>query len=420
MNKGQTPRGRAAPTPRRWGRVWARPSEYMIKLRGGKVVRHGPGLSMFIWPWETYAVLPTTIQEISFVADQVTAEKVGVEVTGMAVYRIAEPVIAFGMLDCAGHVGVDVLAHTLREMATGAARRLVANLTVEQCLTRRKEGIAQELVREIQPVVSGSGRVDDGTDQGWGVVIDTIEIQDVRVLSEQVFDNMQAPYRAQLELTARRSMVQRDEELHLREVEAAHRKLEVDQELGRQQAEAEQGQRLQQVAQRERLELTEVESGERVERARLQRDLASCERQQERAQAESQVDQQQAELARLALQARLAHQALEAEAQLGADKQQLELRQLEGELKARLRGLLDEVDNRVTDQRTRHELVTTALPAVARALAKGMGPVQLTQISSERGGGPGVLAEAVAQVLALVQGAGLDLSQWQAKTPPTP
>ncbi len=55
-------------------------------------------------------------------------------------------------------------------MFAGAARRLVANLTVDECLSRRKEGIATELMREIAPVVSGHGRVDDETDMGWGVI----------------------------------------------------------------------------------------------------------------------------------------------------------------------------------------------------------------------------------------------------------
>ena len=32
-----------------------------------------------------------------------------------------------------------------------------------------------ELVREIAPVVSGEGRMEDATDRGWGVVVDTIE-----------------------------------------------------------------------------------------------------------------------------------------------------------------------------------------------------------------------------------------------------
>lgn len=45
------------------------------------------------------AIIPTSIQRLQFVADQVTQEKVGVKVTGIAVYRVAEPLIAFRMLN---------------------------------------------------------------------------------------------------------------------------------------------------------------------------------------------------------------------------------------------------------------------------------------------------------------------------------
>ena len=217
---------------KRWGRVSAKPSEYLIKIRKGRVVRHGPGLSVFLWPGDSATVLPTSIQRAAFTADQITSEKVGVAVTGIAVYRVADPLLAFRMLDFSdGQRSLDQLGAILRDMFIGAARRLVATMTVEQCLTRRKESIAQELMREIQPVVSGQGRSDDATDQGWGIVIDTIEIQDVRILSERVFADLQAPYRAALELSSRRSQVQRDEEVHLREVEATRAMLEVDQAL---------------------------------------------------------------------------------------------------------------------------------------------------------------------------------------------
>jgi hypothetical protein len=93
-------------------------------------------------------------------------------------------------------------------MFAGATRRLVANLSVEDCLQKRKSALAEELLREVSPVVGGEGKLDDYTTKGWGIVIDTIEIQEVRVLSESVFAAMQAPYRAALELGARQAKAQ--------------------------------------------------------------------------------------------------------------------------------------------------------------------------------------------------------------------
>ncbi len=86
LQTGQTATGQRVDRrlAKRWGRVSARPSEYLIKLRRGKVVAHGPGLSVWLWPGQTCTILPTSIQRASFVADQITAEKVGVAVTGIA------------------------------------------------------------------------------------------------------------------------------------------------------------------------------------------------------------------------------------------------------------------------------------------------------------------------------------------------
>src|SRR3954466_13320172 len=83
---------------KRWGWVAAKPSEFLICMRGGKVTASGQGATVFKWPWESVAIVPTTVQRLHFVADQVTAEKVGVQVTGIAVYRIADPLVAFRML----------------------------------------------------------------------------------------------------------------------------------------------------------------------------------------------------------------------------------------------------------------------------------------------------------------------------------
>jgi regulator of protease activity HflC (stomatin/prohibitin superfamily) len=209
---------------KKWGRISARPSEYLIHMRRGKVLpaSSGQGASCFKLPGDAVAVVPTTVQQLRFVAEQVTREKVGVEVTGVAVYRIAEPLIAFRMVNFSyPERAQEKLEELLGEMFVGAVRRLVANLSVEECLSRRKEGIAEELMREIVPVVSGRGRPDDATDAGWGIVMDTVEIQDVRVLSEAVFANMQAKYRKEQERAAREAALVTERALKLGEAEAA-------------------------------------------------------------------------------------------------------------------------------------------------------------------------------------------------------
>lgn len=190
-----------------WGLITAKPSEFLVHVRNGRVLpTSGQGASCFKWPRDAVAIVPTSLQRLRFRADQVTAEKVGVEVVGLAVFRIAQPLLAFRVLNFSfPERAQEKLEETLTGMFVGASRRLIATLSIEDCLTRRKSALAQQLLQEIAPVVGGEGRAEDTTRQGWGVVIDTIEIQEVRVLSEKVFASMQAPYRTALEQQERES-----------------------------------------------------------------------------------------------------------------------------------------------------------------------------------------------------------------------
>lgn len=191
---------------KRWGFVTAKPSEYLVHVRLGRVLPRssGQGASCFKWPWDAVAIVPTSLQRLQFRADQITLEKVGVEVVGLAVFRIAEPLLAYRVLNFSfPERAQEKLIETLTGMFIGATRRLVANLTVDECLAKRKSALADELLREISPVVGGLGRPEDSTRQGWGVVIDTIEIQEVRILSERVFAALQAPYRTAIDRRAR-------------------------------------------------------------------------------------------------------------------------------------------------------------------------------------------------------------------------
>lgn len=296
---------------KRWGIVTAKPSEFLIHMRRGKIRRRstGQGASCLKLPWDSVAIIPTTINRLQFTADQVTREKVGMRVTGLAVYRIVEPEIAFRMLNFSyAERASQKLAAIMREMFVGATRRHVANLGVEDVMTRRKDAIAAELLAELAPVLDGRGRVEDSTSMGWGVVIDTVEIQDVRVLSEEVFANMQATYRAELTAQARRVQLEHEAQLAARESEHA-RALE----KARLSAEAER-RRLRALAQSES---TAIELAEEDKRAQLraQAGRAQLERAQEQTLArmgsEAEVEAQQAAQAERVRQAELERERAE-------------------------------------------------------------------------------------------------------------
>lgn len=328
---------------KKWGRISAKPSEYLIHMRRGKLMpTSGQGASCFKFPGDSVSVVPTTVQKLQFTADQITTEKVGVEVTGLAVYRIAEPLIAFRMLNFSfPERAQEKLEELLVDMFVGAVRRLVANLGVEECLTRRKEGIAEELMREISPVVSGKGRIDDATDKGWGIVLDTIEIQDVHVLSAAVFSNMQARYRQDQERQAREAALSTERAVKQGEADASRAieltKLNADIEVRTRRQEA-----------NEQTRLSELAAETRVAEAKYATDKAARERQIEaertfelsKLAAELEVKQrkkeadEQARLAEIASAARLRETELLHEKQLAQLRMEAEIEKIRLESEA--------------------------------------------------------------------------------------
>jgi regulator of protease activity HflC (stomatin/prohibitin superfamily) len=322
------------PIPR-WGRVTAQANEFLIHIRGGKVLRAGQGLSCFKWPSDSVAIVPTSVAKLSFAADQVTLEKVGVEVKGLAVYRIAEPLLAFRMID----LDRTSLSDILRDMFVGATRRIVAGLCLEECLTHRKDRVAAALMSEIAPVLAGSGALEDGTSAGWGVVLDTIEIQDVRVLSTEVFHRLQAPFREQLA-----------EGALLAEERVRKEKARLDAE--RRRAEEQSRQEL----------MAEEEARMQAERRR-----AEEARKHEDALALSRLE---AELAR-------ARRAAEAERERVAIE--VETRRRAAAMEAELVRMQREAHVDLSEARLRELYLVQTMPEVARAFRDSFGRVHLTQ-----------------------------------------
>lgn len=368
---------------KRMGFITAKPSEYLVVVTGGRINtrRSGQGNRVWKWPWNAVAIVPTTLQQIEFSADQITRERVGVTVTGIAVYRIAQPEVAYRMLNFTyGERASEKLAQTLREMFIGAARRLIANLTLDQCLMNRKESIATYLMQEIAPVVSGNGRAEDTTDQGWGVVLDTIEIQDVKIQSKQVFEHLQAPYRAEIAMRAeiaelerqrqvseRRSATERQTAEVMIQTQRETRILKAKAEAEAAQQEATETMRAEQA--KARTAADELERKEALARKRLTLEEGIAVRQ---AESKTMLELRQAEAkALLELRQAEAKAAMEAKAQ--ALKQEAELLLLKGQEQKRLAAAQTELatlqaEAELAEQSHRAELHKLELEHARRAL----------------------------------------------------
>ena len=344
-----------------WGIVTAAPHEHLVHIRRGRVLQSTQGGSCVRWPGDVVALVDTSVHRLQFQADQVTREKVGVAVTGLAVYRVVSPQVAWRMLDLREAGTEPPLAGILREMFVGATRRLVANLGLEDCMTRRKDALADELMAEIAPVVQGRGQPGDANPRGWGVALDTIEIQDVRVLSEEVFARLQAPYRESLALAA----------LAARE-EVAREELRLQQERAV-------------AAEEARREL------QRREQARIEAERAR----------EAEARDHAARLAAIDTDSVLARERATAEAAVHRAELEGRATRLRAEAAAEATRLERAAVAEVSEARLRELMVTQTLPRLAEAFADSFDRITVTGA-----GDLSVLGGAVGQVLATAEAFG--------------
>lgn len=366
-----------------WGVVHAAPHERLLQIRTGKVIRNQQGGSCFKWPGDTVARVDTSVRRLQFRADQVTRERVGVAVTGLAVFRVVQPLLAYRMLDLEDPDGFHEI---LREMFVGATRRLVANLTLDECLTRRKDALATELMAEVAPVVQGSGREGDDTAQGWGVALDTIEVQDVRVLSEEVFQRLQAPYREALALSAL----------------SAHAEVEREEaRLAAERAQARESARRELMAKEEERLL--------AERARQRADVehrAGLAWMEEAARLRREEAENQARAARVEHRAAVRRALAEAsaESRVHIAEQDAAAERVLGQARAENTRLEREAASGITPDRLQEILLTETLPRMAEAFR---GSVDQAVVVG--GGDLSFLSQGVAQVMATLRAFGVVL-----------
>ncbi|MEK7783827.1 MAG: SPFH domain-containing protein [Chloroflexota bacterium] len=208
-----------------WGYIVAYPHEYLIHFRGGRLSQKtsGQGASCFKWPRDTVFIIPTSLKEIVFQANQLSVDNVDVRLRGMAIYRINNPMQIYTMLNFANRQQAEEkLARMIGDLCRSTAKWLVANMGVEECLRKRKEDIAEALKREVSLVVADQ-------EKGWGVGVVTIDIQDVYIQDAEIFSAMQILFKTEKLRESELSRLEMQKDLDIRKLQqvrelAEHRK----------------------------------------------------------------------------------------------------------------------------------------------------------------------------------------------------
>lgn len=179
------------------GLVTASPSEFLVHQRLGRTRFLERGRAVWVLPLiDRYALIPADANSVSFCADQITAENQGVEVSGFAIWNVVDPKRAVEAADFTDATeAISRIGGHLRQVVESAIRHQVANFTLEDSL-RKRAVIIESLKAELDDVASQ-----------WGLAIATVEIKTVRIMSAQLFENMQAKFRDAVRLESERSAI---------------------------------------------------------------------------------------------------------------------------------------------------------------------------------------------------------------------
>ena len=163
--------------------VTVNPSDYAIVFKKGNIIKEGRGFRFFCTPRIQYVIIPGNVKNITFAADQISRENQGVEVSGFAIWKVGEPKKIYQHFDFKQDIEtMEQVSEFLKDVVESAIRHMVANMTIEEVL-RKRGTIILQLKKELEYI----------TEQ-WGIIVETIEIKNVRILSKTLFDNMQAKF----------------------------------------------------------------------------------------------------------------------------------------------------------------------------------------------------------------------------------
>ena len=189
--------------------VKSMPNEWMIIMRDGKLVKLGIGISSYVGWYDTVVRFPSQINKVSFTMKQLTSENQFLEISGVllwSIYRADQgPFLAYQKLGEDLRKGKPEKANEdLRDATYSILRERIANSTVMEIIQSRHK-IRDVMKKELNGLVNN-----------WGVWIENVEITDVKIISNELFKNLQTEFREKTRKNA--EMIQMEVNTHLNKI----------------------------------------------------------------------------------------------------------------------------------------------------------------------------------------------------------
>ncbi len=383
---------------KRWGYIAALPSEFLIHFREGKLHEKttGQGGSCFKRWNDTIFIVPTSLKEIVFEANQLTQDNVDVKIRGMALYRISDPMKIYRLINFSHRQSAEEkLARMIGDMCRSTSKWLVSNMRVEECIRKRKEDIAGSLKKETSYVVAHDKN-------GWGVELVTIDIQDVYIQDAEIFNAMQMLFKSEKMRESRLAEMEMARNLELKKLEqerelAEHRK---ETELEKANIEAElNAQRLEMGKQAEVVKLqTELELAEYRKNNELDKAQKEAEIQEQQIELSKQNEEKQFQLDKYRVEQNEEISGYKFQQQAERERRQMQVEFEKAQKKVEAQNLENQEEVRALREKINAENATspimlekhfseTALPSIADAMAKSLNNVKINIIRQDGEGG---------------------------------
>ena len=204
-----------------WRRIIVPPNVYVVHTRAGRrdPVTIGLGESFRFNPLtDAYLIVPAAMQTIGVVANCISKEKQGINILAYVQWQIDDFAVAYRKLDFSdSRDPLGIVNAQLREQAEAAIKDKISTMSVEEVLTD-KAPVIEELTTRLRAVAEGRSHNEDDSDQGLGIKIVTVQIREALVSSQQLWQDLQAPFRYEQEKMARISYLTSQDEIKEKEL----------------------------------------------------------------------------------------------------------------------------------------------------------------------------------------------------------
>ncbi|HEU4533395.1 MAG TPA: SPFH domain-containing protein, partial [Polyangiaceae bacterium] len=189
---------------------------------------------------DAFLAVPAAMQTIMLQAKCVCRERQGVMVQGYVQWIIEDFRVAYQKLDFTDALDpMRVVNVQLREQAEAAIKDTVSMMSIDQVLGD-KQPIIRELTARLRQVAEGEG---ESSYEGLGLKIVTVQIKEAVVSSQQVWEALQRPFRAERARDARLAELSSEAVVRARESDegkaAARLRIETESEIAGRRAAAE-------------------------------------------------------------------------------------------------------------------------------------------------------------------------------------